>query len=67
MNDPGPIVERQPVHVHKGTRVVIDNGHKNGVKLELTHFASGAMQLRELRSNGTRHVIRAWSPKEAKG
>lgn len=67
MNDPDPIVDRSPVHVRKGSRVVIDNGLKNGVKLELTHFASGAMQLRELRANGSRHVIRAWSPKEARG
>jgi hypothetical protein len=62
--EPDPIMVRQPVRLQRGQRVVIDAGR--GATLELTRFASGAVQLRQLQGE-TRHVMRAWSPKEARG
>lgn len=61
MNDQ-QLKTRQPVKMQKGQTVLIEAGR--GVTLELTRFPSGAVTLRNF---DTGNVIRAWTPKEAKG
>lgn len=55
------LVHRQPVRLKKGAVVLVDAGA--GAQIEVTREKSGAVLVRNV---VTGHVIRQWTPKEAR-